>query len=1002
MKPTTQCFRSLIFGILLLPAAVAAVQAENESEYAAVAPYVTADTAVIQRVDCTQLNVPSVYHDLLGDAKLLLPRTFSSPEMSELLPKFEEGVTAFQKRLDAVSAVSGGILYVVSGKNGTALVIPRNQSKSNSESNAESRTYSNVDSDAISDAEALIAAIPEDFPFFELEEPKPVVKIGTSDSDDEEDDSEDAADTSFETYTLIKNTVKTRVMVLKRDDAFVLCIPGDECFDVDSMDAGRNNADIVRSAAEKMFAEPKERPEFASAFESCTFGIFSTNFISLQDESLIQGLNELAENAKEDDFPLTSEEIQSALQNAGALTFQVNSFADCSSAQIAFSSEEEAAKALKMLEAVRDFMLEKSAETLEDFAFMTDILRIASEYLKPRQDGNVLMIDFNAKNNEFSSKYFSSYVSFRAYQQKMREERALADPKAEAQRQFDVISPWISDGTQLVVRFNLKQLNPSQNAAAILDAAKVWIPTALETPELSGQLAQLDAALKMVDSVKDLLHKKGIDEAFFVVDLSNFALPVRFILPDGKEHPEKGKCVEFADFVGDALPKELLQEVSEKATLIEWKNSYVILPKTDESVSSDTILESFVEGFKPADVKNIEKLCSGLELNAHCSVSAVFGMNPVAELYINQFVSQMKEVAEYNENMVSIPSAKVLIRGFDVASLGLDPDQGICALNVLSKTEKAAENIQKLARIWRNEFLDLFDEELTMYSEDEPFWRHTVPVDMIDLFRLSPWMPEREGNRLFLSPMKDPRYQLLGAQLQNTTTQIAVAGVAAGLLLPSVSQARGAARRMQTMNFFKQCALAMLNYESDHGSFPPAYTVDEDGKPLHSWRVLILPYLEQNELYEKIRLDEPWDSEWNRQFHEMCPAAFRSVYEPESSKAVIGVVVGKGGVFEPVTSPDEDGTDIDDITDGTSNTILLVNSKPVNWMDPTSDISMEDACRPWGGEKGIPFLSPKEHEIIAAFVDGSVRFIKDGTFECVNFREFLTRDADDAVDFSNE
>ena len=47
-------------------------------------------------------------------------------------------------------------------------------------------------------------------------------------------------------------------------------------------------------------------------------------------------------------------------------------------------------------------------------------------------------------------------------------------------------------------------------------------------------------------------------------------------------------------------------------------------------------------------------------------------------------------------------------------------------------------------------------------------------------------------------------------------------------------------------------------------SFPPAYTADKDGKPLLSWRVLILPYVEQNELYKQFHLDEPWDSEHNK------------------------------------------------------------------------------------------------------------------------------------------
>lgn len=72
----------------------------------------------------------------------------------------------------------------------------------------------------------------------------------------------------------------------------------------------------------------------------------------------------------------------------------------------------------------------------------------------------------------------------------------------------------------------------------------------------------------------------------------------------------------------------------------------------------------------------------------------------------------------------------------------------------------------------------------------------------------------------------------------------------------------------------KQIAIGLYNYADTYGRFPPAWTVDSQGKPLHSWRVLILPYLEYQHLYDKIRLSEPWDSEYNRQFHDKMPSCF--------------------------------------------------------------------------------------------------------------------------------
>jgi len=92
------------------------------------------------------------------------------------------------------------------------------------------------------------------------------------------------------------------------------------------------------------------------------------------------------------------------------------------------------------------------------------------------------------------------------------------------------------------------------------------------------------------------------------------------------------------------------------------------------------------------------------------------------------------------------------------------------------------------------------------------------------------------------------------------------------LLIPAIQAAREAARCMQC-----GCGcvkLAFYNYHDAYGAFPPAYTTDNDGKPLHSWRVLLLPYLEQQTLYSQIRLDEPWNSEHNKQFHNMRPGLY--------------------------------------------------------------------------------------------------------------------------------
>ncbi len=84
------------------------------------------------------------------------------------------------------------------------------------------------------------------------------------------------------------------------------------------------------------------------------------------------------------------------------------------------------------------------------------------------------------------------------------------------------------------------------------------------------------------------------------------------------------------------------------------------------------------------------------------------------------------------------------------------------------------------------------------------------------------------------------------------------------------SPLRENAARSQCTNNLQQIGLAMHNYHDRHKTFPPAYTVDKAGKPLLSWRVLILPYLDQEALYKEFHLDDPWDSVHNRRSSTGC------------------------------------------------------------------------------------------------------------------------------------
>ncbi len=179
-----------------------------------------------------------------------------------------------------------------------------------------------------------------------------------------------------------------------------------------------------------------------------------------------------------------------------------------------------------------------------------------------------------------------------------------------------------------------------------------------------------------------------------------------------------------------------------------------------------------------------------------------------------------------------------------------------------------------------------------------------------------------------------------------------------------------AARRMQCGNNLKSLALALQNYADTYAALPAPFTTDAEGRPLHSWRVALLPYVEQNALYTQIRLDEPWDSEWNSQFHDQMPRTFAcpngdgwTPWGAESRETTYSVVVGEETAFASGK-----WRKMEEITDGTWDTLAVVERKtPVCWMNPTADLTFETLLDEAGSEHRGGFQ--------ASMLDGSVRFI---------------------------
>lgn len=141
--------------------------------------------------------------------------------------------------------------------------------------------------------------------------------------------------------------------------------------------------------------------------------------------------------------------------------------------------------------------------------------------------------------------------------------------------------------------------------------------------------------------------------------------------------------------------------------------------------------------------------------------------------------------------------------------------------------------------------------------------------------------------------------------------------------------------------------MAMACDEGKIHTYLPTYTVDASGKPLHSWRVLLLPYLGEESLYQRIRLDEPWDSDYNRQFWDLMPEVYACPSCGEKSKTPYCMIVGPNASRPAQSVGDMRGVGRGEVCGDTAVTLLLAERKtPVHWMEPI-DIRQEDA------EKGV-------------------------------------------------
>jgi hypothetical protein len=172
-----------------------------------------------------------------------------------------------------------------------------------------------------------------------------------------------------------------------------------------------------------------------------------------------------------------------------------------------------------------------------------------------------------------------------------------------------------------------------------------------------------------------------------------------------------------------------------------------------------------------------------------------------------------------------------------------------------------------------------------------------------------------------------------------------------------------APRRVMHENNLKQLALAMHLYQDTYGRLPPAVICDRTGKPLYSWRVALLPFLEQDRLYKQFKLDEPWDSPNNKPLLQQMPKVFATP-NAGGTKTCYQVFVGPG---TPWAGDGRQGPSLAQFPDGTSNTLLIAEARnPVEWTKP-------DDIRPGADPRLQLGKQVDADSFYAAMADGTVR-----------------------------
>ena len=538
------------------------------------------------------------------------------------------------------------------------------------------------------------------------------------------------------------------------------------------------------------------------------------------------------------------------------------------------------------------------------------------------------------------------------------------------------IAPLLSENTVCVVHFDLTTLEPEQ----FVQSAKTLCDTIRSAAAFDEQLAkEMNAKLppdaflekasqEFPNALEFIRGKCGVAEFYYLV---TFPFQTCIVVPI-----REGVKPEFFD---------------EKA-FVRYKD-FMLLPNQHlfraDSIQQEQVNRMFGSGFVATQRP---ELLEGLKLAGDRPVRAVAFLPTYAKPLLTQMTPQLPEPFDTIEPKQMIDALQLLVAGFD-------PNTMQATVIVKSKDQNAAESFREL--------LFSLPDKMTQLVQSQPQWEE-IGIPAVILGNVL------KQNADFLLP--SPQDGKITIRLPGDAFAANLAKLLESIITETKTGKLSFAHQSgNCMNNLKMIVLAIHTYYDAMKCMPAAFTTDDEGKPLHSWRVTLLPFLsaytnspgqraDEENLYKQIRLDEPWDSEWNRQFHTQCPKVLQCPTMSDEEKAAgltsYSVVLGR----DTYPLPGRRAFTFPLILDGMSNTIcVLERQTPINWMCPDQEITQEEAFRgltdPASG-LGLRHESNGKKGLNAGFFDGAQYFIGEDIAPDI-WKALLTRAGGESIGFMN-